>query len=772
MGTVESIAACACMGKDKEPVHEVWRGGGLTPRIVAELPRQRSKRRPDSAPAVLQRNVVRRDSSSKTGHSFRGRIGRANTIMTGNFSSGRQRSLRVGKHDLPSRSGVDDQAPLNLRTDNGLQRGDEAVRCEPQMHLHADRCVDVIREEYNDNDGTTATSANLCDPEHEEQKSVDPRGCDYVDEDDSDTSYDGNDFNDHEAQRRWNKFLKSSSIQSLTSSSNLPSSVFERFRTTDDLSLVFATFAQLVQLGCSTVGAVSGRHWQYPYEPMRLLVGGNFKAKQLWKLLDERSARPEYDTRSCCTGNRMEGRRVVVVGAGPCGLRAAIEMRLLGAKVTVVERRTQFIRTNQLQLWQFCVADLRGLGARVIEPPSSDFGTDADCPTIATNELQTFLLKVALLLGAEVLLGTDALRTWWSDFFGDWSVELGPAFSAVAAANTRTSSDSAIGGDSSNWSTVTEQAPSPSPSAPRVLFHVAVLLVADGAGSKISKDMGFESLDDSSWRPSNFMGVKCNFARADTRAERKIRSFAMTRQFSRTLFEEVDKATGAELESFMYARGKSSHYIMMKPTVKCLQKAGVIIDSACSDVISRENVDLSALDSFVKKSANFSSRSSETPLIQALMKDHGVASADSIGYVDGGPCLFKVAKACHLVNGFSIVMPQIASHGKTGQSENKENSMEHSLLAIAIGDALLEPCWSQGLCIVRGFLSVLDACASVAKWAEGADATTTQKDFDAAFSNLRMLDSTTRNRILLPNEAKYGVLPSSRYRSLCTAPEK
>ena len=36
--------------------------------------------------------------------------------------------------------------------------------------------------------------------------------------------------------------------------------------------------------------------------------------------------------------------QVTVVGAGPCGLRTAIEAQLLGARVTVIEKRTSFTR--------------------------------------------------------------------------------------------------------------------------------------------------------------------------------------------------------------------------------------------------------------------------------------------------------------------------------------------------------------------------------------------------------------------------------------------
>ena len=40
------------------------------------------------------------------------------------------------------------------------------------------------------------------------------------------------------------------------------------------------------------------------------------------------------------------GRNVLIVGAGPCGLRTAIEMAFLGASVTVIDSRKEFRKTS------------------------------------------------------------------------------------------------------------------------------------------------------------------------------------------------------------------------------------------------------------------------------------------------------------------------------------------------------------------------------------------------------------------------------------------
>ncbi|KAF4526301.1 hypothetical protein B566_EDAN015216, partial [Ephemera danica] len=74
---------------------------------------------------------------------------------------------------------------------------------------------------------------------------------------------------------------------------------------------------------------------------------------------DKRASHKCYARGTSCTGTK-----VLIIGAGPCGLRAAIEAQLLGAKVVVVEKRDRISRNNVLHLWPFVIHDLRALGAK------------------------------------------------------------------------------------------------------------------------------------------------------------------------------------------------------------------------------------------------------------------------------------------------------------------------------------------------------------------------------------------------------------------------
>ena len=96
-------------------------------------------------------------------------------------------------------------------------------------------------------------------------------------------------------------------------------------------------------------------------------------------------------------GALAEGSNVLVVGAGPCGLRTAIETQMLGATTVIIERRDGFTRNNVLKLWKFLMEDIKSLGGKKL------FGMfcAGNINHVGIKTLQLILSKVAMLLGKQ-----------------------------------------------------------------------------------------------------------------------------------------------------------------------------------------------------------------------------------------------------------------------------------------------------------------------------------------------------------------------------------
>lgn len=549
----------------------------------------------------------------------------------------------------------------------------------------------------------------------------------------------------------WQEFLERSSSW-LPSGSPEAVALFETFRTTPHLALVFATFASLFSLAAGKAereegsdrsvgshadtvpwagGAQMQGAWQFPYESIRVLLAGNWKAKRLWEKLDTRCTRADYASRACGETSRLRDQLVVVVGAGPCGLRLAIELTMLGARVTVVERRQEFTRLNQLHLWSWCGEEIKDLGARCLEPPSANFGTNPDLLHCGIAELQTLLLKTALLLGVEVFLGASFVDARCQE--GGWSVDLCPAEEAGA-----------------------------SPGAPTELRNVAVLIGSDGPASRVSHVAGIRASEVGSLRNEEAIGLVCNFATlggSSKGGEGSLRSFALARQFFPTVFKELARATGADLENIVYTKGDKSHYFVMTPSRRSLVDAGVIRDALAKPLMARENICHEALDALVRRVVAFRIKPGETPLAEVA------GGVDALTYADHGPQLFDFSKLRRASEGLVFVQC-------TGSDADAEPSggAAQPLLVGLVGDALLEPFWPEGLGIVRGFLSALDMASAVALWAGGGGEEEVSTYFASAYTQLKTLASATRRAVLMPEEKSYALPPSTRYRSLSAAP--
>mmetsp|Transcript_76676 Transcript_76676/g.248171 ORF Transcript_76676/g.248171 Transcript_76676/m.248171 type:complete len:935 (+) Transcript_76676:45-2849(+) len=536
----------------------------------------------------------------------------------------------------------------------------------------------------------------------------------------------------------WERFLNRAKDRS-SGVADAPLDLFEAFRTSDDLGLTFASFARLFRLASQgSSDSPWGSAGSLPYERLRVLLGGNWKAKKLWEKLDKRSAKPEFADSPCGCG-RLGGRRIVVVGGGPCGLYAAIALRLLGAAVTVVERRQEFSRINQLHIWPWCGEEIKELGARCLEPPPPDFGANPDLLSIGISDLQVMLLKTALLFGVEILLGTEFKQIVFAS--GTWTVRL-------AAASPGPPSG-------------------PSPGPPTELRDVGAVVGTDG-GAVVGEAVGIQTVELGSLRAEDAIGLVCNFATMSTAGARKLRSFALASQFYGPLFRRLSEATGAELENIVFTKSKGSYYFVMTPTRRCLAQCGVLRDPAHKPLIARENVDRAALEAFCRRVVGFRLKEGE-PTLQEVADEAvaegapaGAEGCGGLGFADRGPQLFDFSKLRRAAEGLAFLEPPPGAVAGRGADEV-------ALPVLLAGDALLEPFWPEGLGIVRGFLSSLDVCSTLVRWSGGASREASHEHFSASFAQLKTLGARTRASVLRPEEGKYALDPSTRYRTLNSA---
>ena len=98
---------------------------------------------------------------------------------------------------------------------------------------------------------------------------------------------------------------------------------------------------------------------------------------------------------------------MLIIGAGPGGLRTAIEALCLGAYVTVAEKRRYMSRHNVLVLWKDVVDELYSLGLKEFY---KQFGTGSS-EELCIRRLQLMLTKLALILGATLKIGCEFVAT-------------------------------------------------------------------------------------------------------------------------------------------------------------------------------------------------------------------------------------------------------------------------------------------------------------------------------------------------------------------------
>ncbi|XP_067445266.1 protein-methionine sulfoxide oxidase mical3a isoform X25 [Thunnus thynnus] len=303
-----------------------------------------------------------------------------------------------------------------------------------------------------------------------------------------------------------------------------------------------------------------------------------WKAKALWAKLDKRASHKEYKKGRACVNSKC-----LIIGAGPCGLRTAIELAFLGAKVVLLEKRDAFSRNNVLHLWPFTIQDLRGLGAKKFYGKFCAGAIDH----ISIRQLQLMLLKVALLLGIEIHVNVEFKglieppEDQETERIG-WRAEVHPKTHPVSE------------------------------------LEFDVIIGADGRRNTLP---GFRRKE---FRGKLAIAITANFINRNTTAEAKVEEISgVAFIFNQKFFQDLREATGIDLENIVYYKDDTHYFVMTAKKQSLLEKGVILHDYADTEMLlSRANVDQVALLSYAREAADFSTNH-QLPTLDFAINHYG-----------------------------------------------------------------------------------------------------------------------------------------------------
>ncbi|NXS49110.1 MICA2 monooxygenase, partial [Balaeniceps rex] len=286
-----------------------------------------------------------------------------------------------------------------------------------------------------------------------------------------------------------------------------------------------------------------------------------WKAKALWNKLDKRASHKEYKRGKSCMNTKC-----LIIGGGPCGLRTAIELAFLGAKVVVMEKRDTFSRNNVLHLWPFTIHDLRGLGAKKFYGKFCAGSIDH----ISIRQLQLILFKVALILGVEIHVNLEFVKVLEPPEDQEnqkigWRAEFLPVDHPLSE------------------------------------YEFDVIIGADGRRNTLE---GFRRKE---FRGKLAIAITANFINRNTTAEAKVEEISgVAFIFNQKFFQDLKEETGIDLENIVYYKD-STHYFVMTAKKQSLLDKGVIINDYIDTelLLCGENVNQSNLLSYAREAADF-----------------------------------------------------------------------------------------------------------------------------------------------------------------------
>ncbi|KRZ24818.1 Protein-methionine sulfoxide oxidase MICAL2 [Trichinella pseudospiralis] len=436
-----------------------------------------------------------------------------------------------------------------------------------------------------------------------------------------------------------------------------------------------------------------------------------WKVNPLWELLDKRFAQVEYL-------NQQAGKnlKALVVGAGPCGLRMAIECAFLGAKVVVLEKRGKFSRNNLLHIWPNAKEDLKNLGAKIFYPKFCVGSINHIITLTGICSLQLILLKVALLVGVEV-------------------------FENVAF-NNLIEPEMNSDGDVSGWKAALN---------PENHFlsdyQFNVIINADGKRNNI---LGFPHKE---FRGKLAIGLTANFVNHHTEVENNVKEISGISYFyDSSFFRGLEEETDIKLENIVYYK-EDTHYFVMTAKKQSLLERRVIIQDfeEVSKLLEAKNVCSENLLAYVTDVANFATHNS-IPNLEFALNENSLPDVAMFDFTS----LFSAENSSRFEqkHGRPLLL------GLVGDSLH-EVCEKNCFRCIAFANRTFrsQPFWPTGTGIGRGFMSVFDAAWMIRGYGCGQPILQILAERESYYKLLTQVTPETLSK----NFKNYTIDPRTRY---------
>lgn len=562
-------------------------------------------------------------------------------------------------------------------------------------------------------------------------------------------------------------------------------SMWEQFLASNEVNEVEASFGALVDY--ADAQDLRGQGLVLFYELKEALVPKlNFRQKRLFndlgaqitkrqkyvqKMQAERGAQHGIDNGVyVTTGN------ILICGAGPVGLRAAVEAAMLGFQTTVVEKRTTFSRANILMLWERTWTDVMSLGAKIYMPHLPTQARDDGVKYyMGTRELQLTFLKTALMCGVEVMYGKEltdllppqAVGEQWQGrartFNKICGKEVQGLKQAEAEHNNEAETQAALEGlkaigksadyektykcNAIEYTEVRQDfvnGDNEVHEEDEVRIDFDAYIIAEGEWSNTTKKLGFNKSID---KFAQALGLVINmtYDKSDP-AQQQLRSCAGQKQ-------ELTEA-GIRYESMEYLKGET-HYIVVAIKKESLLTYGALREDKPNSklLLQASNLDienLKALSRIIASACNLPQHVEFYPHNPVQLFDYS-SRARCIECVKllhgGGPNAAGAVTSANRSNVTAAI--EAVSSGAGGKPA----------LVMPVGDALMEPFWPQGLGSNRGFHTAMNAVFA-SLWAR--ECSFEEGVAEARFAYRMILMTSFARHDLLPYET-WTVDPMSRF---------